>query len=629
MAEPATDIFGGLDVDRIVRGAMPQATVNVPKVQSGLKEVGREEAAAKGSASDRMIGDLNKDVTGVHKAYEGIDPVDVKPWDAAKAKEQFSTDPVKEFGSLGMIAVTLASAFTRQPMINSLNAAGSYLEARNKKNDKDMENAYKAWKDNTELAIKRHDMQRQGYDDAIKLMNVDRTKGAAELEALAAKFGDKRTQVLLEGGYIKELIDYQNSQRQAYAGMAQMLPQLETLNAKRQAEQYLTEQGKNPAEIYHEIYAPAYSNTIGNLKAQMIRDKIAGGAKVEDAIRETEASFKPADAAKTVGPKYAQEFIEGVEKDGIALRPETKKLIQDTIGTTAKSGKTQETTARVAQAAEEIRQRKNGDQPLKEGEADQIIRDAVATETPQKIDQAIINQLPQYEGMDRRKLGYIGPKSQERILNSIQSAEQIEHIADYAAANPETVGLIADAARKINVDAYKGMITNPSAYIAKITQDRDSAIDAEAKNKGLSPDVASKAKVLNKMLATQAFADAAQAGSRGATIYLDKAFREIYQQASSLPAFFDILHVRQRDADMNLGRYNLDLDKRKDGDQHFKFWKDPESYLTRAATPKAKAGQLPPKDKLVVGSPYQTAKGPRIWGGDAFYTEEEWATRSK
>ena len=311
--------------------------------------------------------------------------------------------------------------------------------------------------------------------------------------------------------------------------------------------------------------------------------------------------------------QHADNFLADMEKNGIVLRPETKAAVTQAFSG-ARSAKAQETAARVAAAASEIRARQASDQSLKEGDADQIIREAIAVETPQKIDQGIVNELPQYEGMKRSDLGYIGAKSQERILNSFQSLHQIEYIADYAAANPESIGLVADAARKINVDAYKGLLANPGVYIQKLTQDRDNAIDAAAKDKGLSQDAAAKAKVLNKMLATQAFADAAQAGSRGATIYLDKAFREIYQQASSPPAFFDILHVRQRDANDNLERYKLGVEHRKDTKDKFKFWNEPESYLRRAVTPKNRTvGDVPVPPALSGVPDLQYNAGKKQW----------------
>jgi hypothetical protein len=630
--DPPSDIFGALDVDKIVRGALPQSSINVPKIKSEMMAVGQQEAAAKDTLTDQTIAQMERDKMAAHAAKQGIETVDLKPWNAEEERKKYATSPMEQFGSWGVIAATLASAFTRQPMMNALNGAAAAMTAIQERDDKKYDRAYEAFKTNTELAIKRHNMQREAYQDAIQMLNTDRETGTAELAMLTEKFGDKRARALLDGGYIKELIEYQNSQRAAYQGLAQMLPQLEQMNTKKQAAEYLKQQGKNPADIYHEIYAPAYSSTLGNLKTQMIRDEMSkNGGDIDAAVRKVELTFNPQKA--NLPANYAQEAIAGLEKDGVVLDPTTKALVASTLGKGTGGAKGAEVNSAVAGAMEEIRRRKEADGQVDTNTASQIVRDAISSTTggQTKIDQAIINQLPHYEGMSKKDLGYIGVKNQERIMTSIQSSEQIEHIAEYAAQNPESIGLLADAAKRINIDAYKGLITDYSKYIPKITNDRESAIDAEAKSRGLSQDVAEKAKVLNKMLATQAFADAAQAGSRGATIYLDKAFREIYQQASSPPAFFDILRVRQADADNSLSKYNLGLNRRDDVKERFPFYSNPEAFLERAVMPRAKPGAaatLPAAGKREVGKTYPTPKGPLVWGGDAWYTPQEWQAKA-
>lgn len=642
MAEPATsdapptDPFGALDVDKIVRGAMPQTAVDPTKIKKDIGAVDKQEAAVKDPLYSRTAARIEKDTAAVHQAHDGIDPVDLKPWNAETERKKVSSSPLEQFGSWGVIAATLASAFTRAPMMNALNGAAAAMTAIQGRDDKAYDRAFETFKTNSDIAIKRHNLQHEAYQDAIQVLNTDRESGMAQLAMLTEKFGDKRARALLDGGYIKELIDYQNSQRAAYQGIAQLMPQLQDMNVKKQAADYLKEQGRNPAEIYHDIYAPAYSNSVGNLKAQMIKQEIAAnGGDVDAAVRKVESSFNPAKA--NLPANYAQEAIAGLEKDGVALEPSTKALVVSTLGKSANSAKAAEINSAVAGAMEELKRRKDLDGKVDTAAASLVVRDAIASASggQAKIDQAIVNQLPHYKDMDRKDLGYIGVKNQERIMGAIQSAEQIEHIASYAAENPESIGLLAEAARKINVDAYKGLLGDYSSYIPKISQDRDGAIDAEAKSRGLSQDVAEKAKVLNKMLATQAFADAAQAGSRGATIYLDKAFREIYQQASSPPAFFDILSVRQRDADNVLSKYKLDIGRRDDATEKFPFHADPEVYLERAVKPRAKPGQpataggaaLPPMNTREVGKGYPTPQGELIWGGDGWYTAQEWQAK--
>lgn len=640
-----SDVFGGLDIDKLVRGSMPSSSVNEPKIVEGLKSAGEQEAKEKAPLYDKLFRADKENLDRMHKAADGITPVELKEWDAKKAAKENTTDPMEQFGSFGMIATTLASAFTRRPMVNALNGAAAYMDAIKSKDQQGYDRAYQTWKDNTKLAIDRHNIQREAYEDASKRFSTDHTAYMSEMEALTAKYGDKRSQALLEGGYLKELEELHRSREAANRGMLGMVPELEKAHAQRAAYQTEIDSGKTPTEAYKEIYAPASSTSLGNLLGGMMitakdaaeKEAIAKGEDPKkagiEAAAAVKAKFSPGKAAATTNID-ADDVIKNLDQDGIHLPPEMNSMIRSTLTDKASTAVAGARKSALVNALEEIRaQKETGDKPVDSAKAGQIIRDALdsANSGKTRIDQAIVNQFPQYEGMNPKKFGYVGVKNQERIMNAIQSSEQIEHIAKYAADNPEAIGLVADAARKINVDAYHGLIARPSDYIAKLTTDRDSAIDAAAKEKGLSQDQAAKAKVLNKMLATQAFADAGQAGSRGATIYLDKAFREIYQQASSPPAFFDILRVRQADSDNFLSKYDMGLKDRKDTAEKFPFYQSPEAYLRKAVASRASntPGAVPPAKDRQTGKSYNTPKGNLIWGGDGnWYTAEEWKAKS-
>ncbi len=636
VATTTSDMFGGLDIDKLVKQSMPSSSVNEPKIIEGMKSATAQEAREKVPVYDQMIQADKENLERVHRAADGIQPVELKQWDAKKELAKTTTDPMEIFGSFGFVATQLASAFTRQPFINGLNAAAGFINGVKDHDQGAYEKAYEAFKTNTDIAIKRHNIQREAYEDATKRFSTDHSAYLSELEALSAKFGDRRSQALLEGGYIKELEELHRARESSARGMLASLPQIETMYAKSRAADELRTQGKNDVEIYHDLYAPAYSNNIGNFKVQMIKQKADEIAKSEGrdspnsedwskAISSTNSSFNPGKGNNATAMD-ADEVIKNLNKDGLNLPPEVNSVIRNTLGDKSSSTAAGTRKSALINALEEIRvQKDTGDKPMDSQKAAKIINDALeaANSGKVKIDQALVNQFPQYDGMNAKKFGYVGVKNQERIMNAIQSSEQIEHIAKYAAENPEAIGLVADAARKINVDAYKSLITNPSAYISKLSTERDNAIDAAAKERGLSTDQAAKAKVLNKMLATQAFADAAQAGSRGATIYLDKAFREIYQQASSPPAFFDILRVRQQDSDNLLSKYDMSLRDRKDVKDKFPFYQNPEVFLTKAVTSKAPA--VPAAAHREVGKTYPTSKGQLVWGGNgSWYTQEEW-----
>lgn len=641
-----SDVFGGLDIDKLVRGSMPSSSVNEPKIVEGLKKAGEDEAKEKAPLYDKLFKSDKENLDRMHKAADGITPVDLKEWDAKKAAKENTTDPMEQFGSFGMIATTLASAFTRRPMVNALNGAAAYMDAIKTKDQQGYDRAYQTWKDNTKLAIDRHNIQREAYEDASKRFSADHTAYMSEMEALTAKYGDKRSQALLEGGYLKELEELHRSRESANRGMLQMVPELEKAHAQRSAYQADIDSGKTPQEAYHSTYAPASSTSLGNILGGMMitakdaaeKEAIAKGEDPKkagiDAAAAVKAKFSPGKAATTTNID-ADDVIKNLDQDGIHLPPEMNSMIRSTLTDKASSAVAGARKSALVNALEEIRaQKETGDKPVDSAKAGQIIRDALdsANSGKTKIDQAIVNQFPEYEGMNPKKFGYVGVKNQERIMNAINSSENIEHIAAYAAENPESIGLMADAYRQANADKYNALKTDYSKYISAVSGavglpgGPPSSIDAIAQSKGLSQSVVEKAKVLNKLLATQAFADAAQAGSRGATIYLDKAFREIYQQASSPPAFLDILRVRQLDSDNFLSKYDMGLKDRKDVKEKFPFYEDPGKYLERAVKPRGtKGAALPPKDQLEVGKKYPVpGHGDLIWDGKSFLTDEEW-----
>lgn len=199
-----------------------------------------------------------------------------------------------------------------------------------------------------------------------------------------------------------------------------------------------------------------------------------------------------------------------------------------------------------------------------------------------RIDQAIVNELEHYPHLTQEQLGFIPLTQQPKVKEAFASAKNIERIAAFVKENPESIGLIANASRLVNLDAYKalagadGKVT--PQMLAKAEADMIDAVDRVSGTAGM--DQASKAKILSKMLTTQAFTDAAAAGSRGATVFLDKAFKEIYDMRAGPKAFFGILETRLREANDTLKTYKFGLDDRTDRDTAYPFWmKKGEGYV--------------------------------------------------
>lgn len=178
---------------------------------AGLQHDLTELTKQKSAASERLYGgishQLDEDEARMKRAYShtGIEPETLRPWNEQEQSRKFQTDPVAAFGSLGSVFGIIASAFTHAPMENALNASAAAINAVKAGDDRAYERAHTAWKENTDLAMKRHEIMREQYHDAMTLMNSNLKAGEEKMKLLTARFGDKQLEYLAEHGMIKEM----------------------------------------------------------------------------------------------------------------------------------------------------------------------------------------------------------------------------------------------------------------------------------------------------------------------------------------------------------------------------------------------------------------------------------------
>lgn len=149
----------------------------------------------------------------------GVQPGELQAWDHERMSERYRTDPIEAFGSIGSVFAMVASAFTGAPMENALNGAAAAMQAVRAGNDQEFDRAFKAWRENTDLVIKRHNIQQQYYTNASNMMTTNMAAGRAQMEMAATRFGDEKALFLLRNGFDKELIDLQISNNRAIQGM--------------------------------------------------------------------------------------------------------------------------------------------------------------------------------------------------------------------------------------------------------------------------------------------------------------------------------------------------------------------------------------------------------------------------
>lgn len=232
--EAPSPLVSGEALDKLVSDASASPNVDIEGITRKAGQIKREEMAAKEPLYQKQANTLQDDRYNIHDKYAGIEAPDLKPWNAEEQSAKNKTNPMDSFGSAASVFAMIASAFTRTPMVSALNGAAGAMEAINANDDKAYDRAYTAWKDNSTLAIKNHDIQRSAFSDAIKLFEADNNAGTAELKTVAARFGDKQAQALLEGGYIKELVELEQGRANSARHFLQSIPAIEKMNTDRQ-----------------------------------------------------------------------------------------------------------------------------------------------------------------------------------------------------------------------------------------------------------------------------------------------------------------------------------------------------------------------------------------------------------
>jgi len=179
-------------------------------------------------------GRLLADEKAVDAAYAGIEPLGdrVKPWDAKKEMADRTTSPFETFGSLGSIFAMVASAFTHTPAANAMNAMAGAINAVRANDEKAYQTAYEAWKENTHLALERHEAEYKDFSAAMEKAKTDPEIMKQELAVYAAKYDDKAAAAHLALGDFAAIEQIKNAQNSAALGWAQIRPQLEAEHEK-------------------------------------------------------------------------------------------------------------------------------------------------------------------------------------------------------------------------------------------------------------------------------------------------------------------------------------------------------------------------------------------------------------
>jgi hypothetical protein len=177
-----------------------------------------------------------------------------------------------------------------------------------------------------------------------------------------------------------------------------------------------------------------------------------------------------------------------------------------------------------------------------------------------EIGPALRNISEEYPEGTANQLVGASAKDKDVVTGAWDAINSSEEVADYIASHKGAVGALAKAKNFINVDAIKSLKSDTDELAQDKQRIIDSQIDNAVKDGKLAPDVAQSAKVLNKMLFALALSDVRGSGQRG-SIYLDKQFKEIYDQASRVPTLLEIINQRAKDNNSRLDKYKLNIER--------------------------------------------------------------------
>lgn len=168
----------------------------------GIYDLTRQKWEAEENAEQRALDVQQANIGAMDRAWrrEAAAPDDLQPWDAKAEQQKYSVTPTEAALNPGFWLAIFASAFTHTPMINALNGAAASINALKDGKDEEYKRAYAAWQANANLAIHRHELMHQDYEDAIQLYDRDFNLARSQALMVAAKYDDKLALSYLQNG---------------------------------------------------------------------------------------------------------------------------------------------------------------------------------------------------------------------------------------------------------------------------------------------------------------------------------------------------------------------------------------------------------------------------------------------
>jgi hypothetical protein len=202
---------------------------------SDLKEAAQKKYGVDSYLYNTYSDQLDRDRGRMQHAFDkesaaADDPALTHPWNADQQRADRIRGPLEQFGSVGMIFALAGSAFSKTPMVSALNAGAAAMNAMRQSDELGYKSAYEAWKANTDLAVKRFDIERAVYEDANKLATTDVATWRTKMAAAAAQFDNQKILAMLDHGMDAEVFKTIEAQTQARDQVVKYQQDMQDLN---------------------------------------------------------------------------------------------------------------------------------------------------------------------------------------------------------------------------------------------------------------------------------------------------------------------------------------------------------------------------------------------------------------
>jgi hypothetical protein len=197
---PATDLSNLLPTKEKVEGATAALT-NIQEKKLGTEDVMlRQFEAQQSQDRKRMEQAMAAQGATIEELKHGT-------WNAQEELGKRETSLWEQFGSPGFILAMIGSRFSAMPMNSALQAGGAAINALNQGKMDDYKRSFEAWRANTELVIKRQQMEHELYEEIEHLRSSDMAAWRTRATAIATRFDDQRKLALLQNGMDPEVIE--------------------------------------------------------------------------------------------------------------------------------------------------------------------------------------------------------------------------------------------------------------------------------------------------------------------------------------------------------------------------------------------------------------------------------------